>query len=452
MSATLCLVGERVFHAGSLVPATVVIREGRIESVRQGRSPDPSLPLFDAEHAVVMPGLVDGHVHLNEPGRAAWEGFFTGTRAAAAGGVTTLVDMPLNCIPVTTSKSALDAKLASTEGQLHVDVGFWGGVVPGNTADLAELASAGVLGCKAFLVHSGIDEFPNVGEADLRQAMRALRNAGLPLLAHAELDLGGEAPSGDPRHYATYLASRPRSWEDAAIALLIRLSEETGCSVHIVHLSSSTALPLLEEARSRGVPITVETCPHYLCLAAEEVPEGGTVFKCAPPIREDENRKALWEGLARGLIDAVVTDHSPCTADLKRRGGCSFLEAWGGISSLELGLPAIWTEARSRGFGIESLVRWMAETPARIAGLSRKGRIEPGGDADLVIWDPEASFVAKAEALHFRNKHTPYEGRSLHGVVERTYLRGQLVYDRNRTDPFGAALGRPLLHRETLTT
>jgi allantoinase len=436
---------ERVVGAdGDVAPATIVIEGGRIREVlasaAQAGGPGD---VVDVGARVISPGLVDCHVHVNEPGRTDWEGFATATRAAAAGGVTTLVDMPLNCLPVTTTRAALEEKLRAAAGQLHVDVGFWGGVVPGNAGELAGLASAGALGCKAFLVHSGIDEFPNATERDLRAAMPALREAGLPLLAHAELDLGAPEDSTDPRSYARYLHSRPAAWEDAAIALLIRLSRQTGCAVHVVHLSSAGSLDQLERAKDEGLPVTAETCPHYLCLEAEAIPDGATHFKCAPPIREHDNREALWRGLARGVIDLVVSDHSPCAPALKVPERGEFEAAWGGIASLSLGLPAVWTEARRRGHGLGALAAWMSARPAALAGLGRrKGFLAPGFDADLVVWDPEAEVTVEAERLFFRHKISPYVGRRLFGRVEATLLRGQLVYDGDGhpAGPVGAAL------------
>jgi allantoinase len=437
---------------GAPGPATVLIQDGRIRGVlaaAEGLTLPGDVPVVDVGASAISPGLVDSHVHVNEPGRTDWEGFATATRAAAAGGVTTLVDMPLNCIPVTTRRAALEQKLGAAAGQLSVDVGFWGGVVPGNSGELRGLADAGALGCKAFLVHSGIDEFPNATEDDLRAAMPVLRDAGLPLLAHAELDPGGggdvdQAPSGgDPRRYAGYLRSRPPTWEDAAIALLIRLARETGCAVHVVHLSSAGSLPQIARAKDEGLPFTVETCPHYLCLEAEAIPDGATEFKCAPPIRDHQNREALWEGLERGLIDFVVTDHSPCAPALKGRERGDFAAAWGGISSLQLGLPAIWTEARRRGHGLAALATWMGARPAALAGVGRrKGRIARGQDADLVVWSPEEEISVDAQHLHFRHKVSPYLGRRLLGRVEATLLRGQLVYDgdHHAAQPLGALL------------
>ncbi|MDB4982674.1 MAG: allantoinase [Myxococcales bacterium] len=434
---------------GGVGPATVVIEGARIREVIPGLSAVArEIPVEDLGARVLAPGLVDCHVHVNEPGRTDWEGFATATRAAAAGGVTTLVDMPLNCLPVTTTRAALAEKLRAAAGQLYVDVGFWGGVVPGNANELAGLGAAGALGCKAFLVHSGIDEFPNATEADLRAAMPVLRDAGLPLLAHAELELGVTPDDDDPRHYARYLRSRPAAMEDAAIALLIRLARETGCAVHVVHLSSASSLPQLARAKADGLRFTVETCPHYLCLEAEAIPDGATEFKCAPPIRDHANREALWRGLAEGVIDLVVSDHSPCTPALKGRARGDFADAWGGISSLQLGLPAVWTEARRRGRTIGDVVAWMSTRPAALAGVGhRKGKLAPGFDADLVVWEPEAEVSVDADRLFFRHKVSPYLGRQLWGRVDKTMLRGQVVYD-GAAHPAGP-IGVPLLGRDT---
>ncbi|HVJ19570.1 MAG TPA: allantoinase AllB [Polyangiaceae bacterium] len=437
---------RRVVLPEGVSAATLLFQDGKISEVLPGTGPLEGV--LDAGELVISPGLVDCHVHINEPGRAEWEGFDTATRAAAAGGVTTLVDMPLNCLPVTTSAAALETKLRACEGQLHVDVGFWGGVVPGNAAELAGLARAGALGCKAFLVHSGIDEFPNATERDLRQAMPVLRDHGLPLLAHAELDLGADVFETSPRAYRGYLESRPRSWEDAAIALLIELCRETRCPVHIVHLSSASAVPLLREAKAKGLPLTVETCPHYLCFEAETIPDGATHFKCAPPIRERDNREALWQALFEGVIDFVISDHSPCTPALKLAERGDFQAAWGGVASLQLGLPAIWSEASRRGAGLEDLARWMSSAPARFAGVAgRKGSIAVGAAADLVIWDPDAAFEVSPDGLHFKHKISPYLGQSLRGVVRRTLLGGEIAYAEGSFDT--PPRGRALLHRDT---
>lgn len=435
---------ERVVLPEGVRAATVIVEGERIAEICDVPPAGPGVDLGDR---VLMPGVVDSHVHVNEPGRTDWEGFWTATRAAAAGGVTTVVDMPLNCIPVTTSAEALAVKLEACTPQLWCDVGFWGGVIPGNADALGPLIAAGALGCKAFLCESGIPEFPASDRTVLRAAMQRLREAGAPLLAHAELELGAHVHETDPRRYAAYLQSRPPAWEDAAIALLIELARETGCAVHIVHLSSADSLPQLARARAEGVPITVETCAHYLCLRAEDVPDGDTTFKCAPPIRDDDNRTRLWQGLRDGVIDLVVTDHSPCTPQLKDRERGDFMAAWGGIASLQLGLPSVWTEARARGFGLDAIARWLAERPAALAGLgSRKGRIAAGFDADLVAWDPERELRVRPEDLQFRHKCSPYLGRTLAGVVERTWLRGRIVYDGGSF--VAAAQGRPILHRD----
>jgi allantoinase len=434
---------RRVVRPDGVSPGTVLIAGERIEAVVPERVVLPGV--VDVGDLVVAPGLVDSHVHVNDPGRD-WEGFETATKAAAAGGVTTLVDMPLNSSPVTTSLPAFAAKVAASEGRCHVDVGLWAGVVPDNAGDLAALARAGVLGGKAFLVPSGIDEFAHVGEADLRAAMPVLRDHGLPLLAHAELDLGAPVPA-DPRVYAGYAASRPCAWEDAAIRLLIDLCRETRCAVHIVHLASASALPMIRAARDEGLPLTVETCPHYLCLDAETIPDGATVFKCAPPIRDRATRDALWAALFDGVIDAIVSDHSPCPPALKLPGPGDFLAAWGGIASLQHGLPVVWTEAARRGAAIDRLFAWMSAAPARLAGRHRsKGRLSPGYDADLVVWDPDAPFTVGAEDLFYRHRLSPYVGASLRGRVQRTFVRGREVYDGQR-HPAGP-IGRVLLHRE----
>ena len=435
-----------VFADGSVGPAVIAIGgDGRIESV--GPRAPSDYPTQDLGALVVSPGLVDCHVHVNEPGRTDWEGYETATRAAAAGGVTTVVDMPLNCIPVTTTAEALAIKLEACRGKCFVDMGFWGGVVPGNAAQLDLLADGGVLGCKAFLVHSGIDEFPNATREDLARAMPVLRDAGLPLLAHAELDLGAIISCDDPRAYRGYLESRPTEWEDAAIDMLIELSRETGCHVHIVHLSAATSLPSLRAAKAEGLPISVETCPHYLCLEAEAIPDGATLYKCAPPIRGHENREALWEGLFDGVIDFVITDHSPCTPHLKLLDRGDFHDAWGGIASLQLGLSTLWTHARERGATLADLARWTSTAPARFAGVgNRKGRIAPGYDADLVIWDPDEAFTLREDQLFFKHRVSPYLGMHLRGRVHQTLLRGIEIY-ADGAHPAGP-VGKLLLGRE----
>jgi allantoinase len=425
--------------------AVVLVDGERIEGIVDAVPDDR--PCEDLGDALLMPGLVDSHVHVNEPGRTEWEGYATATAAAAAGGITTLVDMPLNCIPVTTSGAAFEIKLAAAEEQLRVDCGFWGGVVPGNSGELAGMAAAVVLGFKAFLCHSGIDDFPAARRVDLLAAMPILRQAGVPLLVHAELDFGIVNPWADasPRDYLRYLHSRPKVWEDAAIAMMIDLVRTTGCAVHVVHLSSASALPMLRAARAEGLPITVETCPHYLCLRAEDVPTGDTAWKCAPPIRDSANQDGLWAGLRDGVIDFIVSDHSPCLPSLKLEERGDFMEAWGGIASLQFGLAGIWTEARRRGIAAERVVRWMSEEPARFLGLAgRKGSLRPGADADLVAWQPEETWTVESGQILHRHKVTPWLGRELAGRVERVWLRGQLLLCGGEIVQ-DAVRGRPLL-------
>jgi allantoinase len=439
------ILSRRVATPTGVREAAVLIRGGKIVEVVPPDRLAGRADFEDYGDFLVLPGLVDTHVHINDPGRADWEGFETATAAAASGGITTLVDMPLNSEPVATTPAALAAKRDAARGRLRVDCGFFGGLVPGNADQVEPLADAGVLGFKAFLCHSGIDEFPNVGEADLRLAMPMLAKRGLPLLAHAELvpDSARPMDPSSPRRYSAWLDSRPESWEVEAIRLLIGLCRETRCRVHVVHLAAASALPMIAGARAEGLPLTVETCPHYLTFAAEEIPDGDPRFKCAPPIRSAANREGLWEGLRSGTIDTIGSDHSPAPPTLKHLDSGDLSRAWGGISSLQISLPAVWTEARRRGFGLDDLVRWMAARPAALVGLSeRKGTIEPGADADLAIVDPEAPFVVDPGALHHRHPATPYEGRTLVGRVIATYLRGSRIASEGR--PEGDPTGRPL--------
>jgi len=389
--------------------------------------------VFDFGDLVISPGIVDTHVHINEPGRTEWEGFDTATRAAAAGGVTTLVDMPLNSIPATTTAGALEAKRAAARGKCSIDVGFWGGVVPGNDGELDALVDTGVRGFKCFLVPSGVDEFPAVDERDLRRAMPILARRNVPLLVHAELP-EFLRDSTHPTHqtYSTYLATRPPTAEVEAIRLIVRLASEFGVRTHIVHVAAAEAVQEIERAKAAGVRITAETCPHYLTFAAEEIPDGATEFKCAPPIREAAHRTALWDGLQCGVLDMIATDHSPAPPAMKCRG--DFMRAWGGIASLEVALAAVWTHLRLQTSDFRlariSLARWMSEFPAALAGLGdRKGRIAAGCDADLVVWDPDAEFTVDAAALQQRHKVSPYAGRRLRGRVMSTFVRGQRVWD-----------------------
>ncbi len=439
MSVDLVVRGERVFTPVGERPAAVHIdrKRGVIVAVTEPEAAPPGVETIDAGSKCLIPGLVDTHVHINDPGRTEWEGFETATRAAAAGGVTTLVDMPLNSIPPTTTLEGLEAKVRALEEKATVDVALCGGLVPSNASGaLAELFREGVVAFKCFLAESGVGEFSHVHETELRAGMRELVRIDAPLFVHAELpeplSEGEKAAMGlDPRRYATYLASRPRKAEDAAIDLVLRLVRETGARAHIVHLSSSDALAIVRRAREEKARLTVETCPHYLTFASEEIPDGATEYKCAPPIRERNNREKLWDALREGLIDQVVTDHSPSTAELKCSDSGDFMKAWGGISSLQLGLAAVWTEARARGRTVRDVVEWMCAAPARLAGLAgRKGAIATGYDADLVVWDPDAEFTVDAAALEHRNKITPYQGRRLVGSTLRTILRGETIYER----------------------
>ncbi|MGY1763666.1 allantoinase AllB [Geodermatophilus sp. SYSU D00779] len=417
---------RRLVTAGREQAGCVGVTDGRIAAVEPLESGLEGRRVVELdEDVVLLPGLVDAHVHVNEPGRTEWEGFASATRAAAAGGVTTILDMPLNSIPPTVDVAALEVKRKSASGQISVDVGFWGGAVPGNLGELTALHAAGVFGFKCFLVHSGVEEFPPLRPADLEDYLRVLRTVDGLLIVHAEDgDAIEQAPSVHSDDYRDFLSSRPRVAEDRAIGRVIDAARATGARAHILHLSSSDALPLIAGARRDGVRITAETCPHYLTFAAEEIPAGATQFKCCPPIREAANRERLWQGLADGTIDCIVSDHSPCTPELKRLDLGDFAQAWGGISSLQLGLSDVWTEARRRGFALADVVRWMAERPAQLAGLQRKGRIEPGCDADFCVFAPDDGFVVDPATLFHRNPITPYAGRRLDGVVRSTWLRG----------------------------
>jgi allantoinase len=422
----LALRSRRVVTPEGERPATVAVTGGRIAAVLDYH--DASAAATDLGDLVLLPGLVDTHVHVNEPGRTEWEGFASATRAAAAGGVTTIVDMPLNSLPPTVSVPALRTKREAAAGQCRVDVGFWGGAIPGNLADLAPLHAAGVFGFKAFLIDSGVPEFPPLDPAGLDAALAAVDAL---FVVHAE-DPQRVVASPASRQYADFVASRPPAAENEAIVGVLAASRRTGARVHVLHLSSAGALPLLAAARHEGGRVSVETCPHYLTLSAEDVPDGATEYKCCPPIRDSANRDALWAGLADGTIDCVVSDHSPCTPELKRVDTGDFAAAWGGIASLQLGLPAVWTAARERGFGLTDVARWMARRPAEIAGLAGKGRIAAGYDADLVAFDPDREFVVRPRELHHRNPVTPYAGRRLSGVVTVTWLRGVPVTDEPR--------------------
>jgi allantoinase len=441
---------KRVVTPAGVAAATVHIRNGKITAVRGHGDLPSGANVYDAGNSVVMPGLVDTHVHINEPGRTDWEGFTTATRAAAAGGVTTLIDMPLNSIPSTTTVAALEAKRAAARKKCWVNVGFWGGVVPGNSGELRALGRAGVFGFKCFLVPSGVPEFENVDEGDLRMALPKLAALDVPLLVHSELpgpieEATARLVGADPREYKTWLRSRPPSAETQAIKMLIRLASEFKARIHIVHLSSQLSVPLIRLAKKNGLRITAETCPHYLCFSAGRIQSGWTEFKCAPPIRDYRNNKRLWTDLGKGAIDMVVSDHSPSPPAMKCADTGNFLEAWGGISSLQVGLPVMWTGLSGRNYSVKHLVRWMSSGPARLAGLeTRKGAISTGYDADIVIWNPEERFILRPQMLYDRHKLTPYAHQSLRGMVKTTFLRGQIVYDGGKFHgaPRGSLLRR----------
>jgi allantoinase len=429
---------QRVVTPDGVKSASVHIRNGKITGVREYDDLPSGATVHDARESVVMPGLVDTHVHINEPGRTDWEGFETATRAAAAGGITTLIDMPLNSIPATTTASALETKRTAARKKCWVNVGFWGGVVPGNACELGALCRAGVFGFKCFLVPSGVPEFECVNEDDLRKALPKLAALDAPLLVHSELPGPIEAENrklakADPQMYRTWLRSRPPEAETEAIKMLIRLAREFKARVHIVHVSSELSVPLIRRAKREGVRITAETCPHYLFFASGSVQNGKTEYKCAPPIRDSRNNKGLWTALEKGTLDVIVSDHSPSPPAMKCMDTGNFFQAWGGISSLQLGLPIMWTRLSSRNYSFKHLARWMCSGPAHLAGLeNRKGAIAPGYDADIVVWKPEKRFVVNPKKLHHRHNLTPYANESLRGEVEATFLRGEMIYNRGR--------------------
>jgi allantoinase len=437
----LVIRARRAVTGEAVRPVSVAVRDGRIAAIAGLGEPLDAAAAVDLPgEQVLLPGLVDTHVHVNEPGRTDWEGFATATQAAAAGGVTTLIDMPLNSLPPTTTPEALELKRAAARRAAWVDVGFWGGAVPGNLPSLAGLHGAGVFGFKAFLADSGVPEFGWLDARGLDAVLAETARLGALLIVHAE-DPGVLAAAPDPagRAYAGFLASRPAAAENAAVGLLLGAAARHGARVHILHLASAGALPLIAAARAAGAAVTAETCPHYLTFCAEEVPDGATEFKCCPPIRDTANREALWAGLAGGLIGAVVSDHSPCPPALKHRDAGDFGAAWGGISSLQLGLPAVWTQARRRGHGLADVARWTAAGPAALAGLTGKGAIAPGCDADLVAFDDTATFTVDPARLRHRHPVTPYAGLTLTGVVRRTWLRGRTA----GAAPAGRLLARP---------
>ncbi len=440
---------RRVVLPNGVKEATIFIKNGKIIEITEGSSnfkfQTPNSKFSDAVDAarphyisvgdaVVMSGLIDPHVHINEPGRTDWEGFDTATRAAAAGGITSMIEMPLNASPVTTSAANFAQKIAATKRKLHVNCGFYGGLVPNNYDDLADLMQAGVFGIKCFLTHSGIDEFPNVTEKDLVKAMPLIRSFNLPLLVHCEIDAPSALNVGlqnNPTIYRSYLRSRPKSWENNAIKLMLELCKITKCRTHIVHLSSADLLKDLEKAKKK-LPLTIETVPHYLVFAAEDIPDGQTVFKCAPPIRQRANNEKLWDGLRDKTIDFVGSDHSPAPPHLKAIESGNLAKAWGGISGLQFTLPVMWTAAEKRGFTLEDMARLLSENPAKFLGLSRKGAIKAGFDADLVVWHPEKKFTIEEEMIQHRHKITPYLGHILRGPISKTYVAGHLVFDEGK--------------------
>lgn len=427
------IISNRVITPEGVKKAAILIKDGKIADIINDL-PKGNYPVTDVGDNVLMPGIVDPHVHINEPGRTDWEGFDTATKAAIAGGITTLVEMPLNASPVTTSAKAFDEKIKascdklSMSTKLHCNCGFWGGVIPGNEKEIEPLIEKGVLGFKAFLTHSGIDEFPNVTEDDLRKVMPVIAEYGLPLLVHCELDVTLGLLKGDKRSYTNYLSSRPKQWEDAAISLMIRLCEEFNCRTHIVHLSSADSIEQIARAKQKRLPLTVETSQHYLFFCAEEIKDGQTEYKCAPPIRESANNERLWQALKEGIIDFVATDHSPAPPDLKETDSGDFMKAWGGISSIQFALPVLWTAAKQHDGGLNDVAKWLCEKPALLPQLLTKGKIAKGYDADFVIWNPDKSVIITKDMIHHKHKLTPYLNQELYGVVEQTWLNGEIVF------------------------
>lgn len=446
LHSPFALHSHQIVSSEGIFSGAIVCEEGKIKKICKSTSEIPkNIPLYDYSKYVIMPGLIDCHVHVNEPGRTHWEGFASATQAAAAGGVTTLIDMPLNCSPVTTSKMNLETKLAELDNKLWVNCGFWGGVIPDSINDLDVLLQSGVFGAKVFLTHSGLDEFPNVSREHLERIMPIMAKHKLPLLVHAELEscIHTSNHQNDVKKYQNFLDSRPDRWELDAIKMMIELAGRYQCRVHIVHLSSAQALPLFEEAKKRRVPISTETCPHYLYLHAEQIPDGSTIHKCTPPIRNQINSESLWLGLKNRLIDFIASDHSPCDPALKKFETGDFNQAWGGISSLQLTLPIVWSQAKSHKLSLYDVYHLLSLQPARFLGLDHhKGEIKIGYDADLVIWDPESSWFIEANQLFMRHKISPYIQQTLKGKIHRTYLSGRICFDEGRVseEAYGSIL------------
>ena len=422
----LVLRGERILTTAGITAREIGVRDGKIVAIEPlGNNLQGERVIEVAADEVLLPGLVDTHVHVNEPGRTEWEGFESATKAAAAGGVTTIVDMPLNTIPPTVTLENLEIKKAAAAPKAYVNVGFWGGAIPGNKGNLRELHDAGVFGFKCFLLHSGVDEFPALTVDEMEEDMAELKSFDSLMIVHAEDSSSiDRAPDAEGDQYERFLKSRPRGAENVAIAQVIERARWTGVRAHVLHLSSSDALAMIKTAKADGVKITVETCPHYLTLLAEEIPNGATAYKCCPPIREASNRELLWKGLEEGIIDCIVSDHSPSTIDLKDVENGDFGVAWGGVASLQLGLPLIWTEAQKRGIPLEQVIQWMAVKPAELAGLKNKGAIALGNDADFALFAPEDAFVVDVKKLHHKNPISPYHGKTLAGVVRKSILAG----------------------------
>ena len=445
------LKSKRVVINNQLVAACVEIKEGKIFAIHDyGKT--LQCPIEDLKDKALMPGIVDTHVHINEPGRTEWEGFNTATQAAAAGGITTLVDMPLNCIPVTTTRDAFKEKLEAVKDKLWVDCGFWGGVIPDNIEQLDDLLSAGVLGVKSFLIDSGIEEFPNVEAEDIRRALPILAKHNVPYLIHAEIDCGDQSKTKIGESYQGFLNSRPKQWENKAIDMMFELAKEANASglknkIHIVHLSSDESLDIIRKAKADGLQFTAETCPHYLTIASEDIPDGKTIFKCCPPIREESNRQHLWQAVKDGVISFIVSDHSPCTPQLKEIDSGDLEKAWGGISALQFGLPLIWTEAKKHGFELVDIARLMSFETAKFAGLDdKKGQIRVGHDADLLVFDDKKNFEISNDMIKHRHKITPYVGRKVFGNIERTYVRGFKIFENNEF--LGVPKGLPVLKQD----